>query len=406
MSSAPAPLPPAADEEQEGFSGLERLWEGASGAFVPLAATALAFFIGGLVVLITGHNPLEAYRAIFNGAGFNWFFPWVQGAERTAAAGHLQQTLNETIPLILTALAVAFAFRCGLFNIGGQGQYWIGFLASLWVGTHLHGLNRPSHVALGLLAGVLGGALWGGIAGLLRATVGAHEVITTIMLNWIAIWGGQWLVEQGGPMQGPIAALPRSSVIDESAKLWTIWGSIPALALHAGFFIALAALVVYWVILSRTTLGFEVRAVGFNPDAAAYSGIPVRRSYFLALAISGAFAGVAGAVNLMGVKYSVDTSDFGSAVAFTGIAVALLGRNKPVGIFFAALLFAGLDTGTSTRALDSSILDPELATDLATIIQALVIFFVGADVLIRYLLRARRRLRPRRQAPAQEALAP
>jgi simple sugar transport system permease protein len=119
----------------------------------------------------------------------------------------------------------------------------------------------------------------------------------------------------------------------------------------------------------------------------------VRRSYFLALAIAGAFAGVAGAVNVMGIKYAVDTSDFGSTVAFTGIAVALLGRNKPVGIFFAALLFAGLDTGTSTRALDPSILDPELATDLATIIQALVIFFVGADVLIRYLLRTRRHLR-------------
>jgi general nucleoside transport system permease protein len=398
-------LPPPVEEEQEGFSGLERLWESAGGAIVPLAATVLAFLIGGLVVLITGHNPLEAYRAIFNGAGFNWFFPWVQGSERAMAADHLQQTLNETIPLVLTALAVAFAFRCGLFNIGGQGQYWVGFLASLWIGTHLHGLNRPTHVALGLLAGVLGGAVWGGIAGLLRATVGAHEVITTIMLNWIAIWGGQWLVEQGGPMQGPVAALPRSSVIDESAKLWTIWGKIPGLALHAGFFIAIAALVVYWLILSRTTLGFEVRAVGYNPDAARYSGIPVRRSYFLALAIAGAFAGVAGAVNLMGVKYAVDTSDFGSAVAFTGIAVALLGRNKPVGILFAALLFTGLDTGTSTRSLDSSILDPELATDLSTIIQALVIFFVGADVLIRYIWGARRRLQMRRHGPPEKALA-
>jgi ABC-type uncharacterized transport system permease subunit len=397
--------PPVEEEPGQGeFSSLERLWEGASGAFVPLAATALAFFIGGLVVLITGHNPLEAYRAIFKGAGFNWVFPWVQGAEREAAAGHLQQTLNEAIPLILTALAVAFAFRCGLFNIGGQGQYWVGFLASLWIGTHLAGLNRPLHVALGLLAGILGGALWGGIAGLLRATVGAHEVITTIMLNWIAIWGGQWLVGQGGPMQGPIETLPRSSIIDESAKLWLIWGKIPGLALHAGFFIALAGLVVYYLILNRTTLGFEVRAVGFNPDAAAYSGIPVRRSYFLALAIAGAFAGVAGAINVMGIKYAVDTSDFGSTVAFTGIAVALLGRNKPVGIFFAALLFAGLDTGTSTRALDASILDPELATDLATIIQALVIFFVGAEVLILFIWRARRHLRLR-PAAREKALA-
>ena len=406
MSTEPAQLiQPTPEQEEQGFSGLQGIYERAGGAFVPLAATALAFFIGGLVVLITGHNPVSAYRAIFQGAGFNWFFPWVQGDARTAASGHLQQTLNESTPLMLTALAVAFAFRCGLFNIGGQGQYWIGFLASLWVGTHLNGLNRPAHIALGLLAGILGGAVWGGIAGLLRATVGAHEVITTIMLNWIAIWGGQWLVEQGGPLQGPVAALPRSSLIDQAARLWTVWGTIPGLALHAGIFVALAALVVYYLILGRTTLGFEVRAVGFNPDAARYGGIPVRRSYFLALAIAGAFAGVAGAVNLMGVKYSVDTSDFGSSVAFTGIAVALLGRNKAVGIFFAALLFAGLDTGTSTRALDASIFDPSLATDLATIIQALVIFFVGAELLIIYLWRARRYLRIR-PAPREKVVAP
>jgi simple sugar transport system permease protein len=161
--------------------------------------------------------------------------------------------------------------------------------------------------------------------------------------------------------------------------------------------VALAALVVYYVILNRTTLGYEVRAVGFNPEAARYSGIPVRRSYFLALAISGAFAGLAGAVDMLGVKYSVDTSDFASQVGFTGIAVALLGRNKAVGIFFAALLFAGLQTGTSTRQLDPEVFEPALASDLAIMIQALVIFFVGAEFLIVYLwrLRTRIRLRPR-----------
>ena len=390
---------PVEPQEQGGFSGLAGFYERAGGFLVPLAAAGVAFLMGGLVVLITGHNPLTAYRAIFEGTGFNWVFPWVQGDDRADAARDLQQTLRVATPLMLTALAVAFAFRCGLFNIGGQGQYWLGFIGALLVGTHLSGLNRPLHVALGILAGIVCGALWGGIAGFLRATVGAHEVITTIMLNWIAIFGGQYLFELNGPLQGPIASLPRSEVIDDSAKLWSVWGQFQAL--HAGIFVALAALVVYYLVLNRTTLGFEVRAVGFNPEAARYSGIPVRRSYFLALAISGAFAGIAGAVDVLGFKYSVDTSDFGSQVGFTGIAVALLGRNKAIGILFASLLFAGLQTGTSTRQLDPDVFDPALATDLATMIQALVIFFVGAELLILYVWRARRHLRIARPARAE-----
>jgi general nucleoside transport system permease protein len=383
--------------------GLAAYYERVGGVLVPLAATLLAFLIGGLVVLITGHNPLSAYKAIFEGAGFNYPYLAVTGQDTSEAARDLQQTLRVATPLMLTALAVAFAFRCGLFNIGGQGQYWIGFIAALYVGTHLQGLNRPSHVAVGLAAGILGGALWGGIAGILRATVGAHEVITTIMLNWIAIFGGQYLFELDGPLQGAVPSLPRSEVIEESAKLWPVWGDFQAL--HAGIFVAIAALLVYYVILNRTTLGYEVRAVGFNPDAAAYGGIPVRRSYFLALAISGAFAGLAGAVDVLGFKFAVDTSDFGTnQVGFTGIAVALLGRNKAVGIFFASLLFAGLQTGTSTRQLDPSIFEPALATDLATMIQALVIFFVGAELLILYIWRGRRYLGIKPAAREEPAL--
>jgi ABC-type uncharacterized transport system permease subunit len=381
--------PPAKPPEEEVYPLRAGIYERAGGFLIPLAATVLAFLIGGLVVLVTGHNPVTAYRAIFEGAGFNWPYLWVTGQDTTEAARDLQQTLRVATPLMLTALAVAFAFRCGLFNIGGQGQYWVGLIFALYAGTHLSGLSRPLHVAVGLAAGILGGAIWGGIAGLLRATVGAHEVITTIMLNWIAIFGGQYLFELGGPLQGPVPSLPRSEIIDESSKLWLIWGNY----LHAGIFVAFAALAVYYVILNRTTLGYEVRAVGFNPEAARYSGIPVRRSYFVALAISGAFAGLAGAVDMLGVKYSVDTSDFASQVGFTGIAVALLGRNKAVGILFAGLLFAGLQTGTSTRQLDPNVFEPALATDLATMIQALVIFFVGAEFLIVYLWGLRRRIR-------------
>jgi ABC-type uncharacterized transport system permease subunit len=364
------------------------------GVLTPLAATALAFLIGGLVVLLTGHNPVSAYKAIFEGTGLNWFFPWVSGEAREDAANDLQQTLILMTPLVLTGIAVAFAFRCGLFNIGGQGQYWAGFIAALYVGTHLEGLSRPLHILLALLASIVAGGVWGGIAGILKATVGAHEVITTIMLNWIAIFGGSYLVENGGLLQGPTPSIPRSGTVVDSAELWPIWGSLPSL--HAGLFIALFALVVFYVLLNRTTLGYEVRAVGFSPEAARYGGISVARNYFLALAISGAFAGLAGSVDLLGFKHAVSTGDFSTnLIAFTGIAVALLGRNKAVGILFAALLFAALEVGTSTRQLDPAVFPPDLAVDLATMIQALVIFFVGAELLIVYIWRARTLVRTR-----------
>jgi simple sugar transport system permease protein len=226
-------------------------------------------------------------------------------------------------------------------------------------------------------------------------------VITTIMLNWVAFFGGKYLFELGGPLQGAASELPRSEVILDSAILWILWSPY----LHAGLLIALVALVVYYVVLNRTTLGYEVRAVGFNAEAARYSGIGVRKSYFLALAISGAFAGLAGTVDLLGVKHAVDQSDFDTNfVAFTAIAVALLGRNKAVGIFFAGLLFAALGTGTSSRNLDPEVFRPALATDLSTMIQALVIFFVGAELLIVYIWRTRRLLRLGR--PPSEEPAP
>jgi ABC-type uncharacterized transport system permease subunit len=379
-------------------------YERAGGLLVPIAAAFLAFLIGGIVVAVTGNNPLTAYKAIFDGTGLNWFLPWVFGDERAEAARDLQQTLLVTTPLILTALAVAFAFRCGMFNIGGQGQYWVGVIASIYVGTRLEGLNRPVHVFLAIVAALAAGAIWGGIAGILKATTGAHEVISTIMLNWIAIFGGKWLYELGGRFQGAEPAIPRSDPISDSAKLPEIWGTLQPL--HAGIFIALFALVVYHFLLNRTTLGYEVRAVGFNPEAARYGGISVGKNYFLALAISGAFAGLAGAVDILGWKFRVATNDFDSPVGlgFIGIAVALLGRNKAVGILFAALLFGALQVGTSARQLDPEQFPPELAGNLATLIQALIILFVGAELLVIYIWNVRRRLKrtgPRMQPEPQ-----
>jgi ABC-type uncharacterized transport system permease subunit len=363
----------------------------AGGVLIPLAATVLAFLIAGVVVAATGHNPLGTYKAIFEGTGLNYVFPWLDEDERRRAASDLQQTLIVTTPLMLTALAVAFAFRCGMFNIGGNGQFIAGLVAALYVGSHLEGTPRPLHVFVALLAAIFAGAVWGGIAGLLRATVGAHEVISTIMLNFIALFVAKYLFELGGPLQGADPSIPRSHDVLDSSKLWEIWGRLQPL--HAGIFIALAGLVVYHLLLNRTTLGYQVRAVGFNPEAARYGGISVGRNYFLALAISGAFAGLAGAVDLLGWKFRIATNDLDAvSVGFIGIAVALLGRNKAIGILFAALLFGALNVGTSPRQLDPSIFPAELAGNLATMIQALIILFVGAELLIVYMWGSRRRI--------------
>jgi len=242
-----------------------------------------------------------------------------------------------------------------------------------------------------LVVGTLAGALLAGIAGFLKATVGAHEVITTIMLNWIVIWVGQFLFGLGGPLQNDTqTSVPVSNDVVEGAKLHVFWGDPLLQGLHIGFFIAVGSLVVYWAILNRTTLGYGVKAVGFNPEAARYGGISVARNYFLAMAISGAFAGIAGAIDILGWQFRLSTGDIkasaASGIAFTGIAVALLGRNTAVGTFFAALLFGALLTGTSTRNLDPSIFQPELASNLTLLIQGLVILFIGLDFVILWLL--------------------
>jgi simple sugar transport system permease protein len=200
--------------------------------------------------------------------------------------------------------------------------------------------------------------------------------------------------------------------ITDSAKLPVFWGNPALQGLHIGFFIAIGALVVYWILLKRTTLGYEVRAVGFNPEAARYGGISVPKSYFLAMAISGAFAGLAGAIDILGWEFRLDLTVVQSVqIGFIGIAVALLGRNNPVGIFFAALLFGALLTGTSTRNLDPTVFKPELAGNLTRIIQGLVVLFVGADLLIVYFwatirkpfIKLRRRLGFRPKSVAVEA---
>jgi general nucleoside transport system permease protein len=389
--------PPASEEVVPSVAARLALYQRGGGIVTPLLTAAVAFLAGGLVVVATtGKNPLGTYKGIFDGTGLNWLFPWVHGVAREDAALNLQQTLLLVTPLILTGLAVAFAFRCGLFNIGGNGQYTAGALIAVAVGVPFAGLPKPLHLLIALALATIGGAVWAGIAGLLRATVGAHEVITTIMLNWIALWVGSWLVGFNGPLQTNkpgLESVPTTDDVAASAHLPVFWGDPLLQGLHIGFFVAIGALVVYWLVLNRTTAGFEVRAVGFNAEAARYSGISPAKNYFRAMAIAGAFAGLAGGIDLVGWEFHLDLTDVQSTqIGFIGIAVALLGRNTAVGVFLSAVLFGALLNGTSTRNLDPSIFPPELAINLSRIIQGLVVLFVGADLLILYLWNARRKL--------------
>ena len=362
------------------------------GVIVPILTAIIAFVVGGLVVLVTGHNPFSTYRAIFNGTGLNWLFPWVGGAARKTAAFDLQQTLIATTPLILVGLAVAFAFRAGLFNIGGQGQYTVGGIVAVWIGSSFAGMPAVPHIALAVVGAGAAGAAWAGIAGALKATVGANEVISTIMLNWIAIWGGVYLFGLGGPLQDPHQpSVPVSSTVKASAKLPVFWGNAQLQGLHIGLFIALAGVVLFWILLNRTRLGYEVRAVGLNPDAASYAGISPARNYFRVMAICGMFAGVAAAMDILDWKFNLFTNDIqASQVGFLGIAVALLGRNTAVGTIAAALLFGALQTGTSDRFLDPSVFDPNLASNLTLMIQGLIVLLVSTDVIALRVLRSGR----------------
>jgi simple sugar transport system permease protein len=370
----------------------------AGGIITPLLTALIAFFIGGLVIALTGASPFSTYKAIFDGSGLNWFFPWISHDDRMLAALNLQQTLIITTPLILTGMAVAYAFRAGLFNIGGQGQYFAGLYLGVIIGSSISGLPAVLHILLALVLGALAGALWGGIAGFLKARTGANEVISTIMLNYCALWIGVWAFGLGGPLHSHDASdksVPISNAVHGSAKLPVFWGDPQLQGLHIGLFIALAMLVVFWVLLNRSVAGYEARAVGFSPDAAEYGGIHAGRTYTKVMLICGGFAGLAGAIDVLGWQYAVATNDIQNAgvvgAGFIGIAVALLGRNTTSGIFFSAILFGALINGTSVRNLDPTIFKPELATNLTLIIQGLIVLLVSAPVIVTTLYKVRPR---------------
>lgn len=301
-------------------------------------------------------------------------------AQLQTALRPISESLTTAVPYIFAGLAVALGFRCGLFNIGAEGQLFIGALVAAYLGYAVTGLPRALHITVALLGGALGGALWAGVAGLLKAWRGAHEVITTIMMNYIAFRVSDLLLT--GPMQRS-GYNPVSPEVLDSAKLPRMFPQVfPQLRFHAGFFVALGvAALVYWF-LWKTTLGFEIRTVGANPDAARYAGISVTRNFVLAMALSGGLAALAGANEVLGVNYFMAQA-FSSGYGFDSIALALLGRSHPFGVVLASLLWGFLRSG----AIRMQSPPAGIPIDLIFVIQALVIIFVAAPEMVRWLYR-------------------
>jgi len=339
---------------------------GLPGRFLlPLVSVVLGLAAGAVAVLLAGANPLDAYSALFQGAFTN--------------RNGFTETLVATIPYIFLGLSVAIGFRAGLFNIGGAGQLFLGGIFAAFVGYRVTGLPGAVHLPLALLAGLLGGFLWGAFPGLLKARFGAHEVITTIMLNYIAGGLADFLVNKG-PMSDRHTLAPQSPPMLPTAQLPII---VPGSRLHAGLFLALLAVPVIWFLMERTTIGFRIRVVGLNATAARANGISVGWTMVTVMGISGALAGLAGAVQVLGVT-GVLTPSLSSGVAFDAIAVALLAGSNPFAVLPAALLFGALKSGASFMQLQT-----QVSADLISIVQAAVIVFVAAPLLVRRLLRLR-----------------
>lgn len=343
-----------------------------SGLVIPLLSVLTALIVGGVIVMLAGvslADTLAAYRALLIGS--------------VGSIKALSETLTATTPLILTGLAVAIAFRAGLFNIGAEGQLLVGGMTAVLAGFTFTGLPWVIHLPLAVLAGVIGGAIWGFIPGFLKARTGAHEVIVTIMLNFIALRLVDFLLKTD-LFQREGRNDPISKFVEPSAQLPLLLGWLdPAYRVHLGLILALiAAALINWL-LFRTTTGFEFRAVGANPSAARYAGMSVTRVYILVMVIAGSLAGLAGSSQVLGVLDRASPG-FSASLGFDGIAVALLGRSNPWGVVAAAVLFGGLRAGGQQMQATVGV-----GIDLIAVIQALIIIFVAAPPLVSAIYRLR-----------------
>ena len=450
MSNAPV----AAERPTSSFRiSLLRLWD----AFkMPALAILSAFILGGIVILITSGKPLAVLQA---------YIGLVQGAFLNQRA--FSETLVKTTPYILLSLGVGVGFKTGLFNIGVEGQFYIGAVSAAWVGVLFPGLPAIIHLPLALLAGVIGGAIWAAIPGYLKARTGAHEVISTMMMNYIAFRLQEYIVTW--LLKDPSAGLVQSPPVAKAAEVWTLyqipvrlqdplnalgvalvfaiialliarWAlgtprlreqvetagqrrivylvvgvlvflitffGLPAFTrvwwpftdpydrMHIGLFIALAVSVGVWWLLWKTTLGFEMRTVGANPSAARYAGVSITRNIMVAMALSGALAGLAGAVEVLGVTTCrcVQVS-FISGYGWDSIGISLLAKNNPFGIIAASFLWGAMGNGADFMELNSGV-----SKYIISLLQGLVLLFVAAPAIVRWIFRIRAERRPEEEVP-------
>ncbi len=347
----------------------------------PLIAVLAAFIVGGIIVLLIGGDPIETYKLLIGSA-----LSWPDG---------IGFTLFYATPLIFTGLAVAVAFRCGLLNIGAEGQLYIAAFVTAWVGITFGELSGWLLIPLACLAAILSGAVWGAIPGLLKAKFGSHEVINTIMLNFVAIALASYFTQyhfkaKGDPIMQTFP-IGRQIVPEGMEALKGVNAHIPRfgdfipgfpsyIPLNVAFILALVVCVLVYIFLWRTKWGYAIRATGANPTAAEYGGISVKRQIVLAMAVSGGLAGMVAINEVLGYRYRYyEGFSSGIGYGFTGIAVALLGRNHPFGVVLAALLFGALTRG----ALFVDIFTGNVSKDLVQVLQAIVILFVAAEAFFR-----------------------
>jgi simple sugar transport system permease protein len=361
-------------------------------ALVSVLAVVVAIVVGSLMIALTDPAvqaaagyffaaPMDtfsaigsavggAYSALFRGSIYNF------NADSFAIGIRpLTETLKFATPLIAAGLGVGLAFRAGLFNIGGQGQMLMAAAAAGYVATAWE-LPFPLHLIAALVAGVVAGAIWAGIAGLLKARTGAHEVIVTIMLNHIAFYLLAWMLATQGLLQAPGSNNPKTAPMAESAVFPLILG--PMYKLHLGFLLALVAVAITWWLLERSSLGFRVRAVGENPAAARTAGISVGRMYFTVMLIAGALVGLAGVSQVLGTEPKGFSGGIDAGIGFDAITVALLGRSRPLGILWAGLLFGAFKTGGFTMQASQGV-----PIEIVLVVQSLIVLFIAAPPLVR-----------------------
>ena len=389
------PAKPDASAEEPRWHGVMREIVGGS-AMISVLAVVLAMLAGGILIALTDDKVSAAagyffarpgdlvkavwdsvsgaYTALFQGAVYNFRRPGF-----IAGIKPLTETLTFATPLIAAGLGVGLAFRVGLFNIGGRGQMLIAAACAGWVSWSFE-LPYGLHLILAVAAGIIGGAVWGGIVGLLKARTGAHEVIVTIMLNFVALYLISFMLKTPGLLQAPGSNNPKTPAALPTAVFPDLLG--PQFNLHWGFIFVIAATVYVWYLLNRSNLGFQFRAVGENPNAARVAGISVNKMYIYAMLFSGGLVGLAGVAQVLGTVTTGFSSGIDAGIGFDAITVALLGRSKPWGIFFAGILFGAFKAGGFAMQASEGI-----PIDIVVVIQSLIVLFIAAPPLVRAVFR-------------------